>query len=472
MPFQYLTTALLIFVMPISLLAKGDKTIEVKALAGDNQAGGAAQYALPYLLDFIEISDHVLAAAYFDANSIYLALTSRERALSRSLKEVGLTLKFKGRKHDAFGIRLQPAEGVLGNRRPARIASGIEPLLPKYLNSQLQEFMPAGDYSAYLLPEKNRMAQLTVPEFDALFQDSSATLVLRIPFSNPVYPSGILPFEKRGKLKLEIEIGDDFFARGFMMGRGGFNPVYGQNPSNSYRSGDDDTPVFGAEKFDLELLLNEWPDLPHRNKAAQRDFNLPAYLEKLSAWSAQSSANRGGFRGRGARGSGGAAGPPPVSFHALFAGEKIVKAGIDYVSYFLDLPANEAQQVYKDYREQWQTDAHFPVLLTLRTNMQESYLDLSRWTLFVEDDDRNQYEAMKVVDVTNDGVQAPSNDRQEKRITRPIFSARVKRLVLLFPRESFSGKPIWSKKGRKLTFVLLSNEHPEQRLEAEWRVPK
>ena len=75
-------------------------------------------------------------------------------------------------------------------------------------------------------------------------------------------------------------------------------------------------------------------------------------------------------------------------------------------------------------------------------------------------------------DVTNVGMRSRPEGEDGPELGRSVFSARMKRLVLLFPRESFSGKQIWQKKGSKMTFVMISNDHPDQRLEAEWRIPK
>ena len=449
--------------------AFADKTIEVKTLQGADLPGIEAGIAVPTSNDFIEIDGYISATAYHDNTSLYLALSAQEKSIDRSLREIGLALTFKGKRHE-FSIRLQPAGGMMGGGHPVRIASGIEPLLPQYLNDRLRDFMPPSDYSAYLVPDKKRRSgQLIVPEFDALYQDSSAILVMRIPLENPVYPEGVLPFEKDGKLKVEVEIGDDFLSRGVMGRMGGMTSAGGRFPSNQFGENDGDRPVFGHEKFDAELLMPGWADMPQGGKAAPSDFNLSAYLEELDAWSAQSSlGGRGGFGG----GRPGPGGMPPVSFQALFAGEQIVKSGIEYVSTFLDLSNEEKQKAYADVRDQWQTSEYFPVLLTMRTNMHESYLDLKRWTLFVEDEDHRQYEALKVEDVTNVGMRSRPEGEDGPELGRSVFSARMKRLVLLFPRESFSGKQIWQKKGSKMTFVMISNDHPDQRLEAEWRIPK
>lgn len=455
-------------------LAFGDKTINVKPLVHDASGIENTADAMPFFTDFIQISNNISSVAYHDNESIYLAFSTENKMLMRSLKEVGLRLKFKGNKNQEFEIRLQSAEGQFNFRQPVRIASGIEPLLPKQVNNQLREFLPPSEYTAYLVPASRRKGgQLVIPEFDALYQDSSSTLVLRIPLGNPVYPASILPFDKKGKLKVEVEIGEEFFTRGFISGPGDFYSGRSRNQASAGLKNNDEEPLpFGYEKFDIELLFENWPEVSKNNKIQKAEFNLNAYLELLDTWSAESRFNRGGGFGGGRAGQGGAPGIPPISVQALFAGEPVVKAGIAYVSTFLSLSEAEREQIFQDFSVQWETDSYFPVLVTLRTNLHKSYLDLSRWTIFLEDEDQNQYESIKVVDVTDIGARAANKDDDaDNKIQRPIFSSRMKKLVMLFPKQGRGGHSIWQVANRKITFVVLSNEHFEQRLEAEWRVP-
>lgn len=450
-------------------LALGDKTVNVKPLLNSTAEIESTGDALPFLTDFIQISNRISCVAYHDNENIYLAFSTGHEMLARSLKEVGLRLKMKGNKNQEFEIRLQPAEGQFNFRQPVRIASGIEPLLPKQVKNQLREFMPPSEYNAYLLPaNKRQTGQLVIPEFDALYQDSPATLVLRLPLNNPVYPASILPFDKRGKLKVEIEIGEAFLTRGIIRGPGDFYSRRSRGRPSAGLSHDDEEPSpFGYEKFAVVLLFENWLEVSKNITIQKMDFNLNAYLELLDTWSAASRLNRGGRARQGA-----GPGMPPISVQALFAGETVVKAGVEYVSTFLKLSGAEREQIFQDFSTQWQTEFYFPVLVTLRTNLHKSYLDLSRWTIFLEDEDRNQYEAIKVVDVTDTGAHATNkDDGDDKKIRRPIFSSRMKKLVMLFPRLGRDGEPIWQQTNRKITFVVLSNEHFEHRLEAEWRVP-
>ena len=140
---------------------------------------------------------------------------------------------------------------------------------------------------------------------------------------------------------------------------------------------------------------------------------------------------------------------------------------------YLRLADTEQEQIYQDFNMQWRTDAYLPVLVTLRTNLHQSYLDLSRWTMFLEDEDRMQYEAVEVTDVTDsDPRTAAKGGVEENKIRRPVFSSLVKEIVMLFPQHDQDDKPIWEKSNRKFKLVILSNEHIEQRLELEWRIPK
>ncbi|MFQ5632035.1 MAG: hypothetical protein ACE5I1_24965 [bacterium] len=465
--------ALFSFFFNAHVLALGSKIIKVRPLPDASGLISKTNDVIPLMTDFSEISDDVLGIAYYDQKNIYLALMTEKGHLARSLVEIGLRFRIRGSKKQEIIMRLQPTAGNANFQRPLRIASGVEPLLPKNVNDRLKAFMPSGEYAAYLLSSQGRMGvQLFVPDFDALFQDSTSMLVLRIPLSNPLYPDHTLPFDKRGKLKMDFEIGEEFFTRAFISRPGNAFPGRNRQRQTPLNSTDNETPRFAYDKFSIELVLEDWSGFPNNKSEGDADFNLKAYVNTLDEWTARSGRGRGGaFGSRGGRGA--APGLPPISVTALFASPKVVNAGIAYVSTFLRLSKSEQEQIYHDFNTQWQTGSYFPVLVTLRTNMHKSYLNLSRWTIFLEDDNRTQYEAVEVIDVTDsDPRTGAKSGVEENKITRPVFSSLVKEIVMLFPRRDHDDKPIWEKSNRKFKLVILSNEHIEQRLEMEWRVPK
>ena len=463
---------LLILVLTATLaMGRGKKKIDVQPLMRGADAGTKLTHLMPDLSGFTEVAKGLSCVALYDSNNIYFAVTASRPEYAHSLHDIGLRMKVKVEKGKDFVLRFASVAGNPRHRRPVPAISGIEPLLPRTISERLHSYAPLGEYSVTYLPEDRRFgSQLTVTDFDALFQDSSATLIVRIPLTSPVYPKGVLPFTKKGKLELDVEVGDDSPLSRFMRGGGGFPPVTQRGGQPPPMGLNDDSQRYGFEKFGIELMLRDWSRLATSLDVAGL-FHLTDYMSLLDRWSASSHFSRGrGYRGGGGRGSGGMV---PISAQALFVSSDIVETGIAYIASYLQLSAEEQAQILLDFAEQWKMNSSFPVLLTLRTSLHESYLDLSRWTIFLQDDKRNQYEALATIELPNPALKVPAAGRGgEQRLRRPSFLSQMKRLVMQFPLLDRDGGPLWQKRGRKLKLILISNENAEQRLELEWRVPE
>lgn len=422
------------------------------------------------LAGMVEVADGVFCLGQIDSTRIYLAFFSEHAAVRRSLSEIGVRLQIKAPGIQDFSVRFVPLES--GSRlRPLPTAmSGIEPLLPKTIIERLRDYTPRGQYAAYYLPQDRRFgAQLAVTDFDALYREESGIFVAQIPLRSPVYAGGALQFDKKRRLEIKVEIGDDSPFTQFMRTTSGFSSGAARNapPLASGTYDEQYRPAF--EKFTVEVLLPAGFSMPEASTQADK-LALSVYLTLLEDWSVSSFQSRdGGFPG----GRGGSTGTIiPISVQGLFVSPPIIQAGIAYFSAYLNLTPEERAQIRRDFRRQWLTESLFPVLLTLRTNLHESYLDLRRWTIFIQDDQRNQYEARQVQELPNPALNAGAIEGEERGIRRPAMVRRVKRVLMHFPIADYEGKPLFTDQGRRLKFIVISNENLEQRLEMEWRVPK
>ena len=90
--------------------------------------------------------------------------------------------------------------------------------------------------------------------------------------------------------------------------------------------------------------------------------------------------------GRGSRGSQAF----PLTVTATLMDDPIIESGLRYYEDSISMSTAEADSFRKKYSNLHEPDKFIIVEATLKTSLAENYLDMSRWTLFLEDDERNQ----------------------------------------------------------------------------------
>ena len=111
----------------------------------------------------------------------------------------------------------------------------------------------------------------------------------------------------------------------------------------------------------------------------------------------------------------------------------------------------------------------------MQTTWIENYLDLSRWTIFIEDDQENQIEPIRVKEQTNQMVtmdkiaQEKFPGTKSKRINYFAPMIHQKQVFLYLPQFDIYGNPTIYEKMNFLKLVFLLEDGGEGRIEGMWK---
>jgi hypothetical protein len=113
----------------------------------------------------------------------------------------------------------------------------------------------------------------------------------------------------------------------------------------------------------------------------------------------------------------------------------------------------------------------------LQTTLSEEYLKLGRWTIFLEDEQRHQFDPVRV-------EEHPVESGMERRLpmtqdgsegfpeARFLGQPLIRRdLELYFPKYQLTGEPILSAKTTTLKLVFLQADDTSVRAEGTWDFP-
>ena len=108
--------------------------------------------------------------------------------------------------------------------------------------------------------------------------------------------------------------------------------------------------------------------------------------------------------------------------------------------------------------------------VNLQTSWTDLLLDLNRWTIFLEDDQGNQYEPKKIIE-RNLPISFAENN-----YTEPVsnivmihpFNTHQKQIYIYFPRNDHYGQSIIHKKVNYLKIIFLQEKSGYARAEGIW----
>ncbi len=405
------------------------------------------------------INRNMRGKALFDGKNFTIILQADSRFLTNSLDQIGLNIWFNSAKNMKNGVQLRRERPARGKARSLFAGSSIAAMLPNAVKEKLEDFVPTSEYQPKLVAKRQRLnADVIVPSISAFFNDSTGAFYLTLPAASHIFPGGLFPFDKKGISKLEIEVGDQMMTR--VMNFGGGRP--GVSRARYHNAAlDGERPQFEYHKFSLEIEMLDWQEkLGSLN--AEHSLDLLSYLENLDRWTAASSNPR---RRVGPNGS-----PMimPVAVQAFLAAKSVRAASLDYFAAFLELTDNEKTSLHQDFSEQWRTEELTPVLVTLRTNFHESYLERGRWSIFLENGKRELFEATEVVELTPPLPEKARGGAENGRLMRQMFQSNSKQFVMLFPKTAENGQPIWHGSNQPLKLVIISEENPDLRTKLAW----
>ena len=153
----------------------------------------------------------------------------------------------------------------------------------------------------------------------------------------------------------------------------------------------------------------------------------------------------------------------PLKISATIITEGIIRNAGEYYTKLLDMSEAETDSFMNAYREMYDVENNNLIWVYLKTNLAESYLNPDRWVIFVEDEDQNQYEPLKV---SQDQPLIPdlNNERRDNwRRTREKES----QFALKFPKKKFDDQ-LWIPNKGKLKLVFMNPDKNIERADGTW----
>lgn len=160
----------------------------------------------------------------------------------------------------------------------------------------------------------------------------------------------------------------------------------------------------------------------------------------------------------------------PLTVSATLMAPPVIEAGFAYYESALNMSPAESDSFRQKYRAGCEPDAYLLVETVIQTSMAESYLDLDRWAVFLEDDAGNSNEPVKIVELpgltqTVEGMMA---DPWQKRPMHFDFTRRRKNVLFYFPRKDYYGNPVLHDDLKELKLVFVLEKGGSGRGEGSW----
>jgi hypothetical protein len=160
----------------------------------------------------------------------------------------------------------------------------------------------------------------------------------------------------------------------------------------------------------------------------------------------------------------------PLMVKASLMDAEVIQAGLKHYEKLLSMNPDEADQFRQRYFESHDLKNNVLIEVSLQTSWAEVYLDLSRWTIFIEDDMGNQYEPVKITEHS-----IPSSDFDERFPENAVnqrtvfpFKVHQKQLLLYFSKLDKYGQPLIHEGVKYLKLVFLQEEGGSSRAEGSW----
>ena len=173
----------------------------------------------------------------------------------------------------------------------------------------------------------------------------------------------------------------------------------------------------------------------------------------------------------GGRGGGGSRGDMfPLIVKATLMHNQLIEAGLQYYGEIAMMSSEEMEDFKQNYRSVNELDNYILIEADVSTNLHKDYLDLSRYTIFIEDDQENQIVAAKIEEarhtITNRDKLFDESD--SRRSFSMEFESHFKKIILYFPKVDYYGKPVMHETLEYLKLVFLLDEGGLARAEGSW----
>jgi len=169
-------------------------------------------------------------------------------------------------------------------------------------------------------------------------------------------------------------------------------------------------------------------------------------------------------------GRGGPGGEFPLQITATLMDSSLIEASLQHYATLVKMTPEEQTAYRSDYFQRYDVEDHLLIWCELRTTWAELHLDPNRWIIFIEDDEVNQYEPMRVLEESQSsremGIERLPGFQPEQR--RPRWKIHRKTLMFCFPKQNLLKNPILSERVRFLKLVFQLSEDETTRAEGVW----
>ena len=153
----------------------------------------------------------------------------------------------------------------------------------------------------------------------------------------------------------------------------------------------------------------------------------------------------------------------PLKISATIITEEIIRNAGEYYTLLLDMSDAETDSFMNVYRELYDFENNNLIWIYMKTNLAESYLNSDRWVIFVEDEDQNQFEPLKLSQLQPLIPDFNSGRRDNWRRTR----AKETQFALKFPKKKFDDR-LWIPDKGKLKLVFMNPDKNIERADGTW----
>jgi hypothetical protein len=201
-----------------------------------------------------------------------------------------------------------------------------------------------------------------------------------------------------------------------------------------------------------------------------------ALWEERTVYFGRGTSGRGGgvfgtgfsaFGGEGASAAG-----FPLDIAATFMDSLLLEAGFDYYGTLLELSPKEKADFRQAYQHLYDPAHNILIWCRLRTTWTELYLDLNRWTIFiqVQDDELNQYEPEEILKEEQTAFPTTSQMRSDSASEQGPIRRQLhqKSVMLCFPRHDLLNNPVLSEKVRTVKLIFQETEDEMTKAEGTW----
>jgi hypothetical protein len=146
----------------------------------------------------------------------------------------------------------------------------------------------------------------------------------------------------------------------------------------------------------------------------------------------------------------------------------LMEAGIQEFAALASMTGIEAADFRSAYHERYETGRRLRIWVNLSTTYSEEYLNLDRWSIFLEDQDGNQFAPSRV----SQGPvkkRTPAGGGGQTGFNPFMDPVHSKVIELFFDRIQYGGEPL-SRPGDQAFKLVILEWGKKDRAEGEWRL--